>query len=156
MFYVFRYVFEYNLCEMLNENENVNCDFDFYDYNHLCNGYSYPQPYPTPSPCPTVLYLNGISNKLSRIDILECVFNGIGFDYGLHVCACDFNEYTHDVLSPTPSHVPSYTAPHPALLYLDGIDTELAGNNVLRFIFGVGLCENNIIEINNGISNNCT
>ena len=59
---LFGYVFEYDLCKIINENdlkcklelyfENVNCE---YNYGNIFNGYypaPYPAPYPTPRPTP--------------------------------------------------------------------------------------------------------
>ena len=46
------------------------------------------------------------------------------------------------------------TPPSQITFIFNGINTGLCGNYILEYIFGVGSCENNIInEINNGMIN---
>ena len=86
LFGVFKYVVEYNLCEILNvselEFENVSCDFYFYDYG-LCNGY-YPTTHPISAAPDSTFYCNGIDSGLSANDILKGVLGA------------DCNEYVFD------------------------------------------------------------
>ena len=173
LFGVFKYVVEYNLCKILNENENefelefktvenenVNCDF--YDYD-LCNGY-YPTPYPTSPPRPTIFNFTnsraGLREQLVLEDIFGIVYGG-EYDcnnvceYGFNENFCNNNGYCYPPLTPAPTPQIIIVVNDTGIGIL-GIDTGLCGNDILDSIFGINNNENDIVneifnEINNGM-----
>ena len=102
-----------------------------------------------------IIFVNEI-NEINRINENENVEIEFEFEFELRfekmlivifmiMVIYDNGPYPTPAPSPTPATV----------FYFNGIDNGLAGIDILECIFGVGLCENNIVnDMDNGINNN--
>ena len=118
------------------ENVNVKCEFDWYD-----NGYDHYLSLPA-------VNFDNIGIGIPRNNIVECVFNGIGFN--CNVDSENFYDNRNDcgILSPPIS------SPHAAVFIFNGTGILMAGSIVLECIFGVNLCKYGFVnEINTQINN---
>ena len=132
-------------CKLEFENENVNCDF--YDCGDLCYGYSYPTPCPplSPTPYPAIVDYTNSRVLLREQLVLKDIFDIVCGDNGFVIYKNENenfldNEYDllHGLLCPAPTATPRLTA-----IEFIGIDKGLPENNILKVIFGIGLCDSN-------------
>ena len=121
------------------EFENVNCEFDFdfsfYDYG-LCNGLLCPTPYPTPatSPRPPIVEFNYSRVLLREQLVFKYVFGNENDIVSNMVIDINNGSFYDNGYYPTPYPTP-FPTPTTAL--------KFNGINVLKGVFGIGLCDNN-------------
>ena len=117
----------------------------FYDYTDLCNWPLCPTPAPTTN-------FNGIDVGICENNILECIFNVICNENGFVCCkniiVNDMNNenfyyngyygYYEYLTPPTPTSA--------TMFVFNETCNGLCGINIVKGIFGVGLCESNNID----------
>ena len=149
------YVFNVDLCKILNENYKCEFETELLKYGDIFNGY-YPRLYSTPIPRPAVFNFTNSRKRLREQLVLKKLFYVVYSKYDLdcdlnNVCShcfnenCDKNGYYH----PPVAHAP--TSQIMIILNDTGIgipriDTGLYENDILNGVYGAVWDEINIVN----------